>query len=101
MGLLAHTGVPCRHPALTQGGSQGRFRLQRDRLKFEKKEIFRGSAGGGRWTVGVVWMRGGGETFLRKDSHRIHLSWVLCWVGEQATSVHVCIHVCTGMYKCV
>lgn len=50
---------------------------------------------------GVVWMRGGSETFLRKDSHRIHLSWVLCRVGEQATSVHVCIHVCIGMYECV
>lgn len=68
MGLLIHTGLPRRHPALTQGGSQGWFRLQRERLKFDKKEICRGGAGGGRWTVG--WC--GCEEAVRPFSERIH-----------------------------
>ena len=93
MGLLAHTGVPCRHPPLTQGGSQGQFRLQRERLKFDKKEIFRGSAGDGRWTVG--WY--GREEAVRPFSERIHTGYTChgyCAGWGSRLPLYTCAYMC-------
>ena len=77
-----------------QGGSQGQFRLQRERLKFDKKEIFRGSAGDGRWTVG--WY--GCEEAVRPFSERIHTGYTChgyCagWGSR--------LPLCTCAYTCV
>ena len=91
--------------------ARGWFRLQWERLKFDRKKMFRMrhleaqkmlGAGDGLW--GGVDARRVVRPFserVRIAVSRIRLSRVLCLAVEQASSVPVCTRVCTSVCECV